>query len=46
MGKGNRAIRIEDVKWQIWKGNLVELFDNSQENVMDMTSVSQQIKMF
>lgn len=31
---------------QIWKGDLVELFDISRQNVMDMTSVSQEDKEF
>nr|CAD7455598.1 unnamed protein product [Timema tahoe] len=35
-----------NVKRQIWKGDLVELFDISRQNVMDMTSVSQEDKEF
>ncbi|GBM25090.1 hypothetical protein AVEN_173824-1 [Araneus ventricosus] len=34
------------MKRQIWKGDLVELFDISRQNVMDMTSVSQEDKEF
>ena len=35
-----------NVKRQIWKGDLVELFDISRQNVMDMHSVSQEDKEF
>ena len=35
-----------NVKRQIWKGDLVELFDISWQNVMDMTSISQEDKEF
>ena len=35
-----------NVKRQIWKGDLIVLFDISRQNVMDMTSVSQEDKDF
>lgn len=35
-----------NVKRKIWKGDLVELFDISRQNVMDMTSVLQEDKEF
>ncbi|CAH1102758.1 unnamed protein product [Psylliodes chrysocephalus] len=35
-----------NMKRQIWKGNLVELFDNSRQNVMEITSLSEEDKAF